>query len=192
MVRRKIGAMNPLSTPPSPTQVRVRDAGPADIADIRAIYAHHVLHGIATFEETPPSLDEMAARREAVLKAGLPWLVAEVSGRVVGYCYATAYRPRPAYRHTVEDSVYLQHGMAGRGVGSALLRALIARCEQGPWRQMVAVVGNSANAGSLALPRAQGFHTVGTLGAVGFKFGRWVDTVLMQRALNGGDATLPS
>ncbi len=186
--------MNLTSTPCPPSteaQLRVRDAGSVDMADIRAIYAHHVLHGIASFEETPPSLQEMAARRDAVLAAGLPYLVAEVSGRVAGYCYATPYRPRPAYRHTLEDSVYVQHGLGGRGIGNALLRELIARCEQGPWRQMVAIIGNSGNAGSLALHRGLGFHTVGTLAAVGFKFGRWVDTVLMQRALNGGDATLP-
>lgn len=172
--------------------LQVRDATREDVATIHAIYAQYVLHGISTFEEIPPSPEEMARRRDAVLESGLPYLVAEIDGKVVGYCYATAYRPRPAYRYTIEDSVYVADGMGGKGVGSALLRELISRCEKGPWRQMVAVVGNSANTGSIALHRNCGFHHVGTLAAVGFKLGRWVDTVLMQRALNGGSDTLPS
>lgn len=172
--------------------IKVRDATSEDIATIQVIYAHYVLNGISTFEETPPSSDEMASRRAAVLKSGLPYLVAEVSGKVVGYSYATAYRPRPAYRYTIEDSVYVEDGMGGKGVGGALLRELISRCEQGPWHQMVAVVGNSANTGSIVLHRNCGFHHVGTLAGVGFKLGQWVDTVLMQRALNGGSDALPS
>ncbi|MDE3237540.1 MAG: N-acetyltransferase [Paracoccaceae bacterium] len=171
--------------------VRVRDAQPSDMAAVQAIYAHHVLHGIATFEEIPPSVEEMQSRRAAVLAAGLPYLVAEIGGQVLGYAYATAYRPRPAYRHTVEDSVYVAEGQGGRGIGAALLTALIARCEAGRWRQMVAVIGNSGNAGSIALHRRLGFREVGTLTSVGFKLGRWVDTVLMQRALGPGDGMPP-
>jgi L-amino acid N-acyltransferase YncA len=173
-------------------QILVRDAAAADMHAIQAIYAHHVLHGLATFEEVPPSVDEMTERRAAVLKAGLPYLAAAIDGVVVGYAYATAYRPRPAYRHTIEDSIYVAHGCGGRGIGSALLQALIARCERGPWRQMLAVIGNSGNAGSIALHRRLGFQPIGTLHAVGFKLGRWVDTVLMQRALGDGDLSTPT
>jgi phosphinothricin acetyltransferase len=169
----------------------VRDACESDIGAVQAIYAHHVRHGLASFEEVPPSRDELAHRRAAVLAAGLPYLVAELDGVVVGYSYATGYRSRAAYRHSIEDSVYVAHGLAQRGIGRALLRALIERCEHGPWRQMVAVIGDSGNAGSIALHRALGFETVGTLRAVGFKHGRWVDSVLMQRALGSGDTTLP-
>lgn len=171
--------------------VMVRDATEADMAAVRAIYAWHVLNGSASFEETPPALEEMLARRATVVGAGLPYLVAVIDGRVVGYCYATAYRPRPAYRYTVEDSVYVMDGLAGRGVGTALLGALIHRCEAGPWRQMIAIIGDSANEGSVALHRRLGFRNVGTFASVGFKFGRWVDSVLMQRPLGPGDATLP-
>ncbi|GAA4341473.1 GNAT family N-acetyltransferase [Pigmentiphaga soli] len=181
-----------LSAAPYPgARVAVRDATPADMPAIRAIYAHYVLNGLATFEEVPPSADEMAARREAVLAAGLPYLAAELDGRVVGYSYATAYRARSAYRFTIEDSVYVGYGLSGRGIGSALLAELIARCERGPWRQMLAVIGDSANAGSIALHRRLGFQPAGTLRAVGFKLGRWVDTVLMQRALGPGAGSTP-
>jgi phosphinothricin acetyltransferase len=174
--------------------VTVRDAADADadIAAIQAIYAHHVLYGLATFEEVPPTVDEIAVRRAAVRAIGLPYLVAEADGAIVGYCYATAYRPRRAYRYTIEDSVYVADGLAGRGIGAALLAALLARCEAGPWRQMIAIIGNSGNAGSIALHRRFGFEPVGTLRAAGFKLGRWVDTVVMQRALGPGDATPPS
>ncbi|MEO3432406.1 N-acetyltransferase family protein [Inquilinus sp. CAU 1745] len=169
----------------------VRDATEADMAAIQAIYAHHVLNGVATFEETPPSVEEMIVRRAAVLALGLPYLAAEMGGRVVGYSYATGYRPRPAYRHTIENSVYVAEGMGGRGVGGALMTALIEACEKGPWRQMLAVIGDVGNAGSIALHRRHGFRHVGQLASVGFKHGRWVDTVLMQRALGDGDGSLP-
>ena len=169
----------------------VRDAQHADMAAVQAIYAHHVLHGLATFEEVPPDLAEMSVRRENVLAAGLPYLVAEAQGRVVGYSYATAYRARAAYRYTLEDSVYVADGLAGRGIGFALLQTLLARCEAGGWRQMVAVIGDSANAGSIALHRRLGFEFSGTLRSVGFKFGCWVDSVQMQRALGEGDRSLP-
>ena len=169
----------------------VRDALPADVPAIAAIYAQHVLHGLASFEESPPDVDELRARRAAVLGSGLPWLVAEADGAVVGYGYAAPYRTRAAYRHTLEDSVYVAAGLERRGTGTRLLRELIRRCEAGPWRQMVAVIGDSANAGSIALHRRLGFRDAGTLVSVGFKFGRWVDTVLMQRSLGDGDSTLP-
>jgi L-amino acid N-acyltransferase YncA len=181
-----------MMTPRSEAQaVVVRDATEQDMAAIQAIYAREVLHGLATFEEAPPSTADMLARRASVLALGLPYLAAELDGEVVGYSYATGYRSRPAYRYTVEDSVYVAAGMQGRGIGRALLAALIARCEAGPWRQMVAVIGNSGNGGSIALHRQLGFRVVGTFEAVGFKLGGWVDTVLMQRALGPGASTLP-
>jgi L-amino acid N-acyltransferase YncA len=163
--------------------VIVRDAAETDIAHVQAIYAHYVLHGLATFEEVVPSVDEMLSRRSTILARGLPYLVAEWDGVVVGYSYASTYRPRIAYQYTVEDSVYVTQGLERRGIGKALLAALIARCEQGPCRQMVAIIGDSANLASVALHERAGFRLVGTLEAVGFKFGRWVDTVLMQRPL---------
>jgi phosphinothricin acetyltransferase len=169
----------------------VRDASDADMGAVTQIYAAHVLHGLASFEEIPPSLDEMKSRRASVLQLGLPYLVAEMAGRVVGYSYATSYRSRPAYRYTVEDSVYVEEGLNGRGIGTTLLAELIARCERGPWRQMLAVIGDSGNAGSIALHRRLGFTPAGNLTAVGFKLGRWVDSVFMQRALGAGDSTFP-
>jgi len=170
--------------------VVVRDATESDVAAITAIYAHHVLHGLATFEEVPPSAGELLARRAAIMQAGLPYLAAEISGRVLGYAYAARYRDRSAYRCTIEDSVYVAEGFSGRGIGRALLHELLTRCESGPWRQMLAVIGDSGNAASVALHRSLGFRLIGTFSAVGFKLGRWVDTVLMQRALGAGD-TLP-
>jgi len=172
-------------------QIIVRDAAEHDISEVQRIYAFEVLHGLATFEEVPPSSEQLLSRRAGVLKLGLPYLVAEIDGRVVGYSYATEYRLRPAYRHTVEDSVYVADGLHGRGIGTRLLEGLIARCEQGPWRQMLAVIGHSANAGSIALHRRLGFRDIGTLRSVGFKLGRWVDTVIMQRDLGAGDSLLP-
>jgi len=170
----------------------VRDSTVADLADIQAIYAHHVRHGTGSFELEPPSADDLRARREAVLAQQLPYLVAELDGEVVGYAYATPYRPRPAYRHTVEDSVYVKPGRAGHGIGGRLLAALVDRCTAGGWRQMLAVVGDSRNAASLALHASQGFHPAGTLRSVGYKFGEWRDTVLMQRALGDGDRSAPN
>jgi L-amino acid N-acyltransferase YncA len=175
-----------------PAGVVVRDATEADIASIQSIYEHHVLHGLATFEEVAPTVEEMTARRAATLALGLPYLAAEAEGRVVGYAYATSYRPRPAYRYTIEDSVYVAQGLGGRGIGSALLGAVITRCEWGPWRQMLAVIGDSGNAASIAVHRRLGFRLTGTFDAVGFKLGRWVDTVLMQRPLGSGDRSPPS
>nr|WP_047147811.1 GNAT family N-acetyltransferase [Aquamicrobium sp. LC103] len=174
-----------------PPLLRVRRATDADMPAIQAIYAHHVAHGLASFETTPPGIEEMRARRAAILDLALPYLIADTAEGVVGYCYAGPYRPRPAYRYTLEDSVYVAPGHEGRGIGAALLGALISECEAGPWRQMVAVIGDSANLGSISLHRKLGFEPVGTIRSAGFKFGRWVDTVLMQRALGVGDLVLP-
>ena len=171
--------------------VVVRDAAEADMDAVARIYAHHVERGLATFEEIPPSDEEMRARRLNVLAVGAPYLVAEIDGEIVGYCYAAPYHARPAYRHTLEDSVYVAPGLSGRGVGGALLAELVARCEAGPWRWMVAIIGDSGNAASIALHRRYGFEPVGTLRAVGFKLGRWVDTPIMQRALGLGDSRPP-
>lgn len=168
---------------------QLRAATSLDIPVIRDIYADHVLHGTASFEIEPPSLEEMHRRHEAVISAGLPYLVAERAGEVVGYAYATPYRPRPAYRHTIEDSVYVRADQAGLGIGRALLEVLIAQVEQGDWRQMVAVIGNSENRASIALHERLGFRLVGVFESVGFKHGRWLDTVLMQRRLGEGDRT---
>ena len=150
---------------------------------IQAIYAHYVLHERCSFEEEAPGVEEMRARRAEVQQRGLPYLVACIGGEVAGYAYATLYRPRSAYRHTVEDSVYVKRGLHGRGVGKALLHTVIARCEAAGFRQMIAVVGDSANIGSTRLHESVGFQRVGTLRNVGFKFGDWIDTVLMQRTL---------
>jgi L-amino acid N-acyltransferase YncA len=170
----------------------IRDATGADVSAIQQIYAHHVRTGTASFEEIPPSEPEMAARWQAVQQLGLPYLVAERDGAVVGYAYAGAYRPRPAYRHTLEDSVYVTRQHHRLGIGRALLGALIARCEAGPWRQLIAVIGDSDNASSIALHQQFGFRHVGTLHSVGWKLGRWLDSVVMQRALGSGATTPPA
>ena len=170
----------------------VRDAGDGDLETIRAIYAHHVLGGLASFEEEPPDIAEIARRRATVVALGLPYLVAERASTVSGFAYAGPYRPRPAYRHTVENSVYVAPDAAGFGLGRLLLGALIERCAARGYRQMVAVIGDSANSASVTLHAAMGFRQVGTLSSTGFKFGRWVDTVLMQRPLGEGNATLPT
>ncbi|MFD1331141.1 GNAT family N-acetyltransferase [Methylopila musalis] len=173
----------------SPRPLGLRDATDADLPALAAIYAHHVLSGTASFEIEPPDAAAMGRRLAAVRAAGLPWLVAERDGRLLGYAYAGPYRARPAYDWTIEDSIYVADDARGQGAGRALLEALIARCEQGPWRQMVAVIGGSDNAGSIGLHAALGFQPAGTLRAVGFKFGRWIDSVFMQRPLGPGDAT---
>lgn len=178
-----------MNAPSSP--VLVRDAADADLARIQQIYAHHVRHGTASFELEPPTPEQMRERRADVVARGMPYLVAEIDGEVRGYAYVTPYRPRPAYRHTVEDSVYVEHGWGGRGIGNLLLATLVERCEAAGWRQMLAVVGDSRNAASLALHARQGFHPVGTLRSVGYKFGQWRDTVLMQRELGAGDRAPP-
>lgn len=169
----------------------IRPAAPADIPAIAAIYDEAVRTGTASFELTPPGASEMARRHAAIVEAGYPYLVKEEDGALQGYAYVSAFRPRIAYRHTVENSIYVDEGARGRGVGRALLDALIAECEARGFRQMVAVIGDSANAGSIALHRACGFTPIGILPATGLKFGRWIDTVLMQRPLGPGSATLP-
>ena len=155
------------------------------------IYAHHVLYGTASFDIEPPGLTEMKRRRGAVLDLGLPHLVAERDGRVLGYAYAGNWRPRPAYKYSVEDSIYIDKDAVGQGVGRALLPALIEQCAALGKRQMVAVIGDSAQAPSIRLHASCGFAMVGTLQSIGFKFGRWLDSVLMQRALGAGDALPP-
>jgi len=170
----------------------VRDATPADIAPIQAIYAHHVLHGLASFEEVPPGADEMRRRFDEVTARGLPYLVAVDGGEVAGYGYCALYRTRSAYRFALEDSVYVRDGMQRKGIGRALLAELIRRCEALGYRQLVAVIGDSANAGSIQLHAALGFLRAGTLRSTGYKFGRWVDSVMMQRPLGPGDGTPPT
>ena len=169
----------------------IRDAAVSDMEAAASLYAHHVRHGLATFEEDPPPAAEMTKRLAAVRDGGFPWLVAEAGGMVLGYAYAGPYRARSAYRFTVEDSIYLSADAAGRGIGSALLEALLARCTAAGARQMIAVIGDSGNAASIALHRRFGFAHAGLLKSAGFKFGRWVDVVLMQRPLGGGDGNLP-
>jgi phosphinothricin acetyltransferase len=163
-----------------------RPATQRDLAQIQAIYAHHVLHGTGSFEELPPSVDAMAERLAAVTGQNLPWLVEEEHGRVVGFAYAGAFRPRSAYRFTAETSVYVDKDWMGRGVGKALLLDLVAACEARGLRRLVAVIGDSANQGSIALHAACGFERTGMLPGMGWKFGRWLDLVFMQRPLNGG------
>jgi L-amino acid N-acyltransferase YncA len=162
----------------------------SDAPAVAAIYGHHVIHGLGTFEETPPSDTEMAQRAQSVLALGLPYLVAE-DGDVVGFAYAGAFRPRAAYRYAVEDSVYVAASRTGRGVGKALLRGVIDRCEALGLRQMIAVIGDSGNAGSISLHRSLGFDHRGILTGVGFKHDRWVDVVWMQRTLGAGDEGAP-
>src|SRR4051812_6744611 len=159
---------------------------------MQEIYAYHVRHGLASFEEEPPSVAEMRRRYEDVCSRGLPWLAADFGGVLAGYGYCAPYRSRSAYRYSLEDSIYVRPGSEGRGVGGALLAALIERCEALGYRQLVAVIGDSANAASINLHASFGFLRVATLRAVGFKFGRWVDSVVMQRPLGPGDATSPS
>lgn len=154
-----------------------------DTAQIAAIYAHHVLHGTATFEIDPPDANEMHRRRVEVEQAGLPFLVAAQGDRILGYAYAGPYRPRPAYRYTVEDSIYIDPAEIGRGLGKQLMPELIAACEKAGARQLIAVIGDSENTASVRLHERFGFRHAGVFRAVGFKFDRWLDTVLMQRKL---------
>ncbi len=170
----------------------LRPVSPADAGALQAIYAHHVRHGLASFEVEPPSVDEMATRMSRILADGFPYLVVEAGGHVLGYSYASHFRTRPAYRYTVEDSVYVAPEATGQGIGRRLLMELIARCEALGFRQMIAVIGDSANAASIGVHHACGFGKMSVFEATGFKFGRWVDTVLMQRALGEGASTLPA
>jgi len=175
----------------SPDALRIRPSRDEDVGAIQRIYAHHVLHGLASFEIEPPSEDEIARRRRAVIGAGFPYLVAERGGEIVGYAYAGAYRARPAYRYTAENSVYVRHDSARQGIGAGLLAELIPECEAAGLRQLIAVIGDSANLASIELHRRAGFTAIGTIRSVGYKFGRWVDSVLMQRPLGAGDETPP-
>jgi phosphinothricin acetyltransferase len=176
------------------TTIPIRPAIAADIPAIAAIYAHAVLHGTASWELEPPDITEMARRREAILAGGYPYLAAERDGMLLGYAYAGAYRPRPAYRATVENSIYLAPAAQGQGVGSALLAALIEACAARGFRQMIAVIGDGTGAslGSRRLHERAGFRLIGVAEKVGFKHGRWLDQMLMQKALGEGDATPPA
>jgi phosphinothricin acetyltransferase len=163
--------------------ILVRPSTDADVAQIAAIYAHHVLHGVATFETEPAEASEIARRRSDVLSRGLPWLVAEVAGHIQGYAYATPYRPRAAYRFTLEDSIYIHPDRIGQGIGKLLLPELIAQCEAYGAKQMIAIIGDTDNPASIRLHEKFGFWHAGRLHSVGFKFEHWLDTVLMQRSL---------
>ncbi len=154
-------------------------------------YAHYVVSSLASFELEPPGVEEIARRRREIVDRGLPFLVADRGGEVIGYAYAAPYRLRPAYRYTAENSVYVQQGYGRKGIGRLLMNFLLAECEAGGLRQMVAVIGDSANHGSIGLHRSLGFVMIGTIRSAGYKFDRWVDVVLMQRSLGPGDSPLP-
>ena len=170
----------------------MRPAEPADLVAVQTIYAHHVLEGLASFEEVPPALEEIRRRHAEVTGQDLPWLVADHGGTVAGYGYCSLYRTRSAYRYALEDSVYVRKDVQGKGVGSAILGELVRRCEKLGYRQIIAVIGDSANTASINLHASHGFLRVGTLRSVGFKFNRWVDSVLMQRPLDPGDGSPPT
>jgi len=174
------------------TDLRIRPATPEDIPAITEIYRPAVLTGTASFELEPPSVDEMRRRFETITSGGYPYLVAEHEGAVIGYSYASAYRTRPGYRFSVEDSVYVVEGQQGKGVGRALLSRLIEECTARGYRQMVAIIGDSAQWASIGLHRKLGFTFVGTLHSIGYKHGRWLDTVIMQRTLGEGNCTPPA
>lgn len=174
-------------------QIVLRPAEAADLPAIREIYAQHVLTGYASFEEVPPDVAEITRRWQAIKDAALPYIVAQrPDGGIAGYAYAAPYRPRSAYRFTVEDSIYLASDALGRGIGRALLAQLVEDTTRRGMRQMIAVIGDSANQASVRLHHALGFEMTGTFRSVGLKFGRWVDSVLMQRSLGEGDKTLPA
>jgi phosphinothricin acetyltransferase len=169
----------------------VRPAAAHDLPPIHAIYAHHVLHGLASFEEEVPPLEEMRRRFDDITGQGLPYLVAEEKGEVLGYGYCSLYRMRSAYRYTLEDSIYVKHGRQRKGIGRALLAELVQRCEKLHYRQIIAVIGDSANAASIGVHASLGFVRAGNLRSTGYKFGRWVDSILMQLPLGAGDGTKP-
>ena len=177
--------------PKTSAGLTIRPSSDADLPAIHAIYEVAVLQGTGTFETEVPELAEMARRRAEVLGRGLPWLVAESEGQILGYAYANYFRPRMAYRFCLEDSIYLAPAAQGRGVGRLLLAELIARCEAAGARQMLAVIGDSENKGSIGVHRALGFEHTGVLKSSGWKFGRWLDVVLMQRQLGPGDQSSP-
>ena len=166
----------------------LRAATITDLGAVQSIYAHHVRHGLGSFETDPPDMDEIETRWRAVTELGLPYLVAERDNRAIGFAYARPYRERAAYRHTVEDAVYVAPDQQRRGIGRILLQALIAHCSDLPLHQMIALIGNSENHASIELHRSLGFHQVGILAKVGRKFDRWVDVVIMQRTLRPTDS----
>lgn len=170
----------------------IRPSRDGDLPQVTAIYAHHVLHGTGTFETDPPSQADMAARRTDVLAKGLPYLVAEEGGRVLGFAYCQWFKPRPAYRFSAEDSIYLHPDAAGQGLGKALLAELASQAEAAGIRKLIAVIGDSANAGSVGVHRALGFTPVGSFKSCGWKFGKWLDIVLMEKSLGEGDTTPPA
>jgi phosphinothricin acetyltransferase len=169
----------------------IRPSRDEDLDAITRIYGHHVLHGTGTFETTPPSTADMTSRRADVLAKGLPWLVVEDGGQVLGFAYGNWFKPRPAYRFSVEDSIYMAPEAAGKGLGRALLAELLAALERAGVRKVMAVIGDSANAGSIGVHRALGFEPAGVITSCGWKFGRWLDIVLMQKPLGAGDSTPP-
>ena len=169
----------------------IRPSRDEDVAAITAIYNHHVLHGTGTFEIDPPSAADMAARRADVLGKGLPYLVVEEEGQVLGFAYGNWFKPRPAYRFSAENSIYLAPGVAGRGLGRLLLDALCTQAEAAGVRKLIAVIGDSANAGSIGVHRAAGFTHLGLVKSCGWKFDRWLDIVLMEKSLGAGDTTTP-
>ncbi len=175
----------------APLPVTVRDATAEDMAAVQAIYSFYVTKSCASFEEVPPSVAEMQARRARTLERGLPYLVAETDGEILGYTYAGPFRFRSAYRYTIEDSIYVAPGVARRGIGGALLGDLIERCTALGYRQMIGVIGDSANLGSISLHRKMGFRQEGVLRGIGLKFGRWIDAVIMHRPLGNADMGLP-
>ena len=170
----------------------IRPSRDDDVAAIAGIYAHHVLHGVASFEEVPPSVEEMARRRADVIARGFPYVVAERGGKVVGYCYSGPYRARIGYRFSIEDSIYIDANEVGRGIGRALLTEVIERSTELGYRQMIAVIGGSETLPSINLHKALGFTHIGTFTGIGFKFGRWIDSVYMQRPLGPGNTALPA
>ncbi len=170
----------------------IRPSRDADLPAITAIYAHHVQHGTGTFELEPPSPADMATRRAEVLARGLPWLVLEEQGEVRGYAYCNWFKPRPAYRFSAENSIYLAESARGRGLGQRLLAALADQAEQAGVRKLIAVIGDSGNAGSIGVHRRTGFEHVGIIRSCGWKFGRWLDIVLMEKALGDGDRSAPT
>ncbi len=168
---------------------KIRPSTDSDVSAITAIYAHHVLHGTGTFEITPPSDTDMAGRRADVLSKGLPYLVLEDATGVIGFAYCNWFKPRPAYRFSAEDSIYLAPAAAGRGLGRLLLQELMAQAERAGVRKLIAVIGDSANQGSIGVHRSCGFQSVGVLSACGWKFERWLDVVLMERFIGAGNGT---
>jgi phosphinothricin acetyltransferase len=170
----------------------IRPAADTDLAAITAIYAHHVLHGTGTFETTPPDQTDMKARRADVLSKGLPYLVLEDAGTVIGFAYCNWFKPRPAYRFSAEDSIYLAPTAAGKGLGRLLLTELMAQAERCGVRKLIAVIGDSANTGSVGVHRSCGFEPAGVLRSCGWKFERWLDVVLMERSIGLGDSTAPA